>query len=250
MLLRICSLQFTGNPVKKLLHNTKIFFTFVNFDKLFTSQHCINEGETDSALFIVGNEDTNWAKEREVEIYYTTGDYKSALEKLDAMPGDEQNSIDFKTLYGVHIDIAEDGRNILSLTEAELDVIESLAGKQSPSGIAGENILQFITGIDYPEVFDPEIEEEKRMAQPASQSNLLIYPNPTNNELFIQIENAVSDDEYVLYLYDITGSLINRIVLQSSTLNQIQLSNYSTGIYVARIDENNAIKRIEKIIKN
>ncbi len=88
------------------------------------------------------------------------------------------------------------------------------------------------------------------MAQPASQSNVLIYPNPATNELYIQIDNASDNDEYILYLYDITGSLLNKIVLHSSIINQIQLSNYSMGIYVAKIDVNGKIKLVEKIIKN
>jgi hypothetical protein len=84
----------------------------------------------------------------------------------------------------------------------------------------------------------------------AADNRINIYPNPVTNELFIQIENATDENEYILYLYDITGSILNRLPLQSSLINQIQLSNYSMGIYVAKIDVNGKIKLIEKIIKN
>jgi hypothetical protein len=207
------------------------------------------ESKTDSALLIVATEDAAWAKEREVEIYYTNGDYKNAHEKLEAMSADDQNSTDFRTLYDVHIGVAEDGRNILNLTEAEHETIKTLAGKQSPSGIAAENILEFLTGEDYPEVFDPET-EELRIAAPALNTNINIYPNPVTNELFIQIENAADQAEYNMHLYDIRGSLIESMVLQATELNYIRLSNYSTGIYVVRIDENSVLRHIEKIIKN
>ncbi|MEJ6793246.1 MAG: T9SS type A sorting domain-containing protein [Lacinutrix sp.] len=77
------------------------------------------------------------------------------------------------------------------------------------------------------------------------EKDIVIYPNPVLNMLNIQTNNLTN---YNVDIYTLNGSL-----LQSSTINNnraINVSNLSSGIYVAKfIDSNSKEIKIKKLIK-
>jgi len=78
-----------------------------------------------------------------------------------------------------------------------------------------------------------------------TKSNLLIYPNPTNNLINIRQEKANSITIQVL---DITG----KVLLTKSSINQlttIDLREFTNGIYLVKVISGNNII-VQKIIKN
>ncbi len=148
-----------------------------------------------------------------------------------------------------HFEIAEEKRSLTELTEKEIEIIQELAGKQSPSGIAAENILQHLDSIDYPEVFDADLDDPKREAFIAEESLVTIFPNPATDELYIDIESINADNKYALHLYDITGKEVKSQQLWSSTLNVIDINTLSKGLYFIKIEENDKVKAVNKFVK-
>lgn len=75
-------------------------------------------------------------------------------------------------------------------------------------------------------------------------SNILIYPNPSHGVFTIN-----SDEELEIKVFDLVGKLIftNKI---SSGINQIDISNYSSGIYLLQCTTNNESVKNIKLIKN
>ncbi len=73
--------------------------------------------------------------------------------------------------------------------------------------------------------------------------NLKIYPNPIKN--YFSISNSSSID--YLEIYDLLGQTLLSEKYYSTTI-KIDLSNFSTGVYIAKIYSDNQIKSI-KIIK-
>jgi hypothetical protein len=79
------------------------------------------------------------------------------------------------------------------------------------------------------------------------ETNVSIYPNPTNSELNIQLQ--YSDSETILEIKDISGKLIlSKNVLHSEN-EKLDLSKYDSGIYFLNIKSANITTR-RKIIKN
>ena len=75
-------------------------------------------------------------------------------------------------------------------------------------------------------------------------NNFTIYPNPTNNRLFIKNNNLVAIDKIII------SDLIGKTVFESSSnLSEIDLSNFQTGVYLLNIESQNN-KKNYKIIKN
>ena len=63
-----------------------------------------------------------------------------------------------------------------------------------------------------------------------------IYPNPVSEELYVKGKNL--SKVLKATIYDFTGKLIQEIDNPFSNSNFINVSNYKTGVYVLKIDEN------------
>jgi hypothetical protein len=74
------------------------------------------------------------------------------------------------------------------------------------------------------------------------------YPNPTKNIIVLALANVdLTDLSYVLY--DINGRTIaNALVNQAQT--QIGMQNLTSGVYILKVNQNNAELKSFKIIKN
>ncbi|MBW7866716.1 MAG: T9SS type A sorting domain-containing protein, partial [Brumimicrobium sp.] len=67
-----------------------------------------------------------------------------------------------------------------------------------------------------------------------------VYPNPVNDQLFIE-----STQDIVIYIYDITGKIMNVSTLKSG-LESIDVSNFAKGVYVIKSDKGAVSKFVKK----
>ncbi|MCZ8197710.1 MAG: choice-of-anchor J domain-containing protein [Flavobacterium sp.] len=74
--------------------------------------------------------------------------------------------------------------------------------------------------------------------------SLKYYPNPANNELTIENNNKIES----VTIYNYNGQIVNESNFDS-TLVKLNIANYATGIYFAKITSDDKIKTI-KFIKN
>ena len=74
----------------------------------------------------------------------------------------------------------------------------------------------------------------------SNNSELSIYPNPTNSELNISVPN-----NSIIRLFDLTGKLINSSNSQFTNWN---ISNLENGIYILSI-ETDGVTSTHKIVK-
>ncbi len=80
-----------------------------------------------------------------------------------------------------------------------------------------------------------------------SLSNLWIYPNPTNENININLDHNA--ETATLKIYDIIGKMICETVIKNTYQSTIDMSNYSSGVYFLEVREGE-FKRVEKIIKH
>ena len=68
-----------------------------------------------------------------------------------------------------------------------------------------------------------------------------VYPNPTNDKLNIEAPKGIS-----VNLVDLQG----RLLLQQKEADQIDMSQYATGVYILQfVNSDNEIIAVEKISK-
>jgi len=210
----------------------------------------ITELKSDSAIWFLEQQATDKAKETIVQIYLMTEEFTAAETALKNVNTATIEGADFVTLYEVLIPVASEGRTILQLGKKEISIIESLAGKQSPSGVAAENILQFIHKTDYSEVFDAELPEDLRLMQQENVvSSIQMFPNPANKTLTIAILEFDSEKEYVFKAWAMNGSLIADIKLIAGQDNIIPISTWSMGMYLCEVLADGEVLFTDKLIK-
>jgi len=82
---------------------------------------------------------------------------------------------------------------------------------------------------------------------------IILYPNPTNNNITIDITSINLNSDYSIEIYNSTGLLINKID-NYKTQNKITLniSNLANGIYFCRIIDNSLykVKTIKFVVKH
>ena len=77
------------------------------------------------------------------------------------------------------------------------------------------------------------------------QSEILLYPNPTSNLLKIRSTTSISK----VQIYDLNGRIVKE-VKSENTINEIDISQLSSGIYIVRLaNQNNSMISSRKIIK-
>ncbi len=78
-----------------------------------------------------------------------------------------------------------------------------------------------------------------------SMNEFSIYPNPTNDKFNISLKAGNSNAR--LILQDVTGKIMLDQAIQNN--QQIDLSNYTNGIYFATIQSNNTVIGVQRVVK-
>ncbi|MBK6731682.1 MAG: T9SS type A sorting domain-containing protein [Bacteroidetes bacterium] len=77
-----------------------------------------------------------------------------------------------------------------------------------------------------------------------SSEQILIYPNPTKNILFIAATNNIT----AITLISVSGTIIQKQNMNSSRV-ELNLENVTSGIYLLYIQLNNGNRQVHKIFK-
>jgi len=80
----------------------------------------------------------------------------------------------------------------------------------------------------------------------SKQEKMIIYPNPTSNQITIEFPNAIST-ESLIELYDLTGKKVWFVKQSIQQKNTIQLPHLPQGIYSLKVTANDSIY-FEKIV--
>jgi hypothetical protein len=73
-----------------------------------------------------------------------------------------------------------------------------------------------------------------------------IYPNPVNDNLFIEFSELNTDGK--IQLFDIYGRLLKEQLINEN-ISQLNLNDIASGIYVAKIIEKNCVLKTTKVVK-
>lgn len=76
---------------------------------------------------------------------------------------------------------------------------------------------------------------------------LIIYPNPADDKLFINLDNPENTVKLKLLSYD--GKICREFKLSGDSIYEISVSDLSSGLYIAEISTEISVKRIKFIIE-
>jgi len=227
---------------------------FLKSEKEILLDHAVDlyvlEQKIDSAIIILANEgEISWTQQKIIQLNLISGNTNAVKYGLDNLVSLDIATSDFIILYKVLLGLIEDEKDLLSIGEEDIEILLGIAGKQSPSGVAAENILTLITGADCEEVFDNDLEEEDIRLSEINNLNIHVFPNPTSNELFVQISKSTTNAQFLLAIFDLTGKLLTEVNIESGNLTAINTTYLPNGILLIRLNENGRLVYTEKIIK-
>ena len=212
----------------------------------------IKESKIDSALSIIDEEAGDWAQQLEIQFLSAASNYIDAEAALSNYTRFDETGENFITLYSVLIGLDSSGRTVSEITEVEESTLRSIANKETPSGIAAQNILDAVFQEKYPEVIDEIPELMVRLADfdiNTTNQGFKIYPNPVDNILYIEITNWDEKINYWANIYDMKGIKVATYDLRKDyKLSWIETEKILTGIYLIEVYSGNQILGTQKII--
>ncbi len=97
----------------------------------------------------------------------------------------------------------------------------------------------------------PSLQTSTRNLSGNNVENLRVYPNPVQNQLFIDI-SSLNNQQGTIRILDVRGAVLNNIQLnsssESSNIYELNVSNLSKGLYIIELSNGDS-KSISKIIK-
>jgi hypothetical protein len=89
-----------------------------------------------------------------------------------------------------------------------------------------------------------ETKQQPKLQETTSIEGLSLYPNPVNNgKVYITTKN---DSDKEIIIFDVLGKKVLQTTMSSKELN---ISNLSPGIYIIKIDEDQATATRKLIVK-
>ena len=80
---------------------------------------------------------------------------------------------------------------------------------------------------------------------PKLQSDLKVFPNPANSELFVAYKNLSKESQY--FIFDMFGKLVKTGILKENEINSISIFNLNTGLYILKVLEGSNVKNAKFI---
>jgi len=141
-------------------------------------------------------------------------------------------------------------------TQGDIDILEVYARESNPDAVYARTLLYLATGKTIADDwYKANVNYEQAIPSgtiEVYEQNLKVYPNPTNNILYIyNTEKNLS--AFDISIQDIVGKEIYREHVKISKNNQfvIDISEFKAGLYIMSIADNKGnIIKIQKVIKN
>jgi hypothetical protein len=99
------------------------------------------------------------------------------------------------------------------------------------------------------EIVEDITEEENNLAQLSSESDVLIYPNPSNGKFKMKLaESLTKNQPYQVMIYNLSGNSIETRTITTQEEIAVDISSQKMGIYIIKVIADNKsliIKRIE-----
>ena len=130
------------------------------------------------------------------------------------------------------------------LTETEVLMLFRTEGRSQTTTIVLTDTLQNATGCDSIVTLMLTINPRLGIVEPAAQSLIRVFPNPTTSRVTVEATDAMSHVE----LFDNRGSRLQDYNARNSNDITIDVSHYPAGAYYLRVHTADNIT-IQKLIK-
>lgn len=191
-----------------------------------------------------------------LEQYLSAADYASAATTLSAISPVDSVETGLKQLYNIYLHSKSDTYN--ATDESELIALANSCPAQMGIGVYQARVLlNSIYDVyfhyesscgDTNHVAYRKIRSNDEFANTTTETNFMVYPNPSNGVVYFTASN-MGIESYQVRVYDISGKAIfMKEYTDGETINSIDL-NLSNGVYLMQLtDKRNAQVHKQKFV--
>lgn len=208
-------------------------------DAVFNSIKTIELQNSNDALFI------------EVIYYAKKGTYSAAINKLESLTTTNSDENDLKAILQIELDLFSTNKSWNEINAMQQNTLLSIAEKKSTYAVMARDLLHASNGkMDYE--FKPTNQLTTKIEGKIvnlSSNNLLLYPNPANNNLTIELVN-ITDENTTINIFDGVGQIVYQFPsnIKAGKLS-IDISALPKGIYLVQLIGNNNKSMSNSFIK-
>lgn len=160
------------------------------------------------------------------------------------------NYADFHSLK-THCWSGRDGINWYELSNLQIEQLKAIAELNTGrSSVMAKGVLCFIFGICYEDDWSTEEAGETRSAKATPNNNdtssLVVYPNPTDNLLYVELLNSVIEN---VLIYDLQGRVVESAMSIKDGFTLINVSTIPAGVYLIRVTDEQGSLYHQKFVK-
>lgn len=194
--------------------------------------------------------DETTEKKNEVVSLINNRSYTKAKIKLEEIPGNTDENVDFKTYYTILISEFERGNNLHTLSSQAIDTLKELSKQPTVHGSKGRTLLLGFYGIVVKQQFSEENPEANKNADNQfDRYKFKVYPNPAGNYINLSYELK---EQNLPAKVEIVNSL--GVTLYSSTVTNLKgtitliTDSWSDGVYLVNIKGGQSVLFTEKVV--
>lgn len=126
------------------------------------------------------------------------------------------------------------------------DVIETQDGGFLLTGRTGTTFQTILTKIDC----EGNLEWSKTSCLLPTEEDVLVFPNPIENELTFQLSKVPIENKIRVIIYNSIGQKVSELATENKQIISLNTSSYKSGVYIYSILLNGINYKSGKIIKN
>ena len=197
-----------------------------------------------------------------IESYWRERDYSSILSKINSSDitnlRDEaklQEFLKYKDALNIILPLLQNDGNLNNISTNNLSTLQAIADYNYGRATAKvRDLLEDHLNLSFapiPEVnwYNPITFKADNRERKESNTGLRVFPNPAKDNLYLVLDNNnLSNQNYVFTMYDNVGK--NLLKMENlNSYNNIDISNFISGIYHYTISINGEVVKLDKFIK-
>jgi parallel beta-helix repeat protein len=211
------------------------------------SKKKLEDGESDEAISILNQQPEFRYKVLAYGLFLGNLDYDGAENYINNLETENEFENDYIVAQNIYLNYLKDKENFV-LGEEEQQVLYTIAMSRNTLSSAARGVYYRLTGtkLTLPRIESSNSQGRLTQTKEVLDSKTIVYPNPTNNEVFIEALAPMNSIEVL----SISGDKPMKLVRLNGTLKHtINISTLPSGIYLLRVVSNDESVSTKKLIK-
>ncbi|MDP3928591.1 MAG: T9SS type A sorting domain-containing protein [Bacteroidota bacterium] len=223
------------------------------FIKFRILQNYLDSFKLDSAILFLENDTTNFSLTQLIPLYIETGDLNKAIIGISNFNDNGNSEYQaFSAYYEIIIYLAQVEYNFDSLNSSHWETLNLIASGETVYATSAKVLLNYFNEEDFELLVYEDIvannsrSEALKVNKNQIESLFLIYPNPSKDNLNIELQNFTNQN-FTIKIVDIQGRVLVKDSMTKSNY-KLDVSTINNGLYFCVIQNNDSTILTQKFI--